>query len=309
VIQWSGDTLAFGDALRRARRAGLPALNGGDTRFDAEFPSVAWVAPVGRWDDGDFQIYASASNENTYTRGWSRRYYGFKYARQTFERTELPRRLKPIDVYYHVFSGDKRAGLSAVTAVLDWARTQEITPVRTSHYAQIAAGFYSTRIVLIGERTWRIEGRGALQTLRFDTGAEERVDLARSIGILGERHTNGSLYVALDPDVDEPVVALEARSNGARTAFLRHSRWPIHGLARDSDGFGVHFRAQGFGSGEMVWALSPLCRAWFWTLIRANEPARSGRAAATANGEVNLALGGAGNDEAAVQLKCVDRRG
>ena len=46
-------------------------MNGGDLRFDSEYSSVAYVAPLARTVGREHQIYSVNSNENTYTNGWT----------------------------------------------------------------------------------------------------------------------------------------------------------------------------------------------------------------------------------------------
>jgi hypothetical protein len=108
----------------------------------------------------------------------------------------------------------------------------------------------------MGEGRWRIENRGALQTVRFDRASLKSVDFARSAGVVGQRHHQGSLYVALDPDVEMPVVALKAyarpdRDPEAPVAYLVSARWPVAELKHSASGW--TFRAQGFGAGEFAW--------------------------------------------------------
>ena len=43
---WSGDTTPFAAALAATRAAGVRNMNGGDSRFDSEYPSVAYVPPL-----------------------------------------------------------------------------------------------------------------------------------------------------------------------------------------------------------------------------------------------------------------------
>ncbi|MFO0996104.1 MAG: hypothetical protein U1F33_05415 [Alphaproteobacteria bacterium] len=258
VIQWSGNTLPQDYVVAESRRIGIRNINGGDSRFDSEFPSYAWVAPIGRQVGTQRQIYASDSNENTYTRLWSERFYGFRYLVETVRNTESPIRVKPFNIYYHIYSADRTASLKALIEMLDYARTQEIAPVATSQFAAIADGFYMTRIVPLDHDRWRIENRGELQTIRFDQAAQRAVDYARSEGVLGERFYQGSLYVALDPVHAAPVVALKAtaRSRVAEPAarpYLVHARWRLWGLKEAGDAFSIE--AQGFGEGAMEWVM------------------------------------------------------
>lgn len=259
LLQWSGDTTPFPQAISAAAKSGLANINGGDARFDAKYPSVAWVAPVGRLTSGGLQVYAAASNENTYTAEWSDEYYGFAQLEETLKNTETPRRLLPINVYYHAYSGEKLASLNALLKNLRFVEEQEVAPITATAYVDIARGFYSTQLTLIGPRVWRVEHRGAMNTLRFDDVPNSSVDLRRSSGVLGWRRHGESLYVSLDPAFSQPVVALTDPANEAamHTSWLRpvlvHSRWLIQDLRIVEDRFA--FSAAGFGPGEMVWSV------------------------------------------------------
>jgi hypothetical protein len=263
LVQWSGNTLPYASALSAARRAGLRNINGGDTRFDREFPSVGYVAPVGRREGPYFQVYAAASNENTYTDLWTDRFFGFRGLAETIANTGAPKRLTPINLYYHVYIAEKEAALRSLHENIAAIRDLPIAPIFASRYAAIAEGFDTARFARLGPNAWRIENRGELQTIRFDPPLESlAVDFARSSGVLGFRRDARALYVALDPDVASPVVALA--DGDADGPYLIESRWPVRALARGADGFA--FSAGGFGAGEMVWRVAPNSR---WRVARA----------------------------------------
>ena len=256
LVQWSGDTLPFESALAMAREAGLRNLNGGDTRLDPEFQSYGWVSALSRQTGNERQIYASNSNENTYTNLWTDRFFGFKYLIRTLENTESPIRLKPHNVYYHMFSGEKLSSLLAVQENYKYAREKELAPITTSHYAAIADSFFTTEIALLAPNVWRISNRGRLNTIRFDHATLRAVDYGQSAGVVGERHHQGSLYVALDAEYRTPVIALRAitptgSDPSAPRPYLVHGRWEVSGLQVLQDGFS--FKARGFGAGELVW--------------------------------------------------------
>ncbi len=260
VYQWSGDTMPFEAAVARTRRLDLTNINGGDSRLDADFPSVIYVAPVGVELGQQRQVYAVNSNENTYTNDWSGPYYGFRNLEETLRRTETPRRLKGFNIYYHTYSAERQASLDAVKAMLDLARASQVTPITTSHYAAIADGFYSSKIQKITEDHWKIENRGALNTIRFDKADHISVDFNRSEGVLGQTRHAGSLYVALDPDVVSPEIAVKENPHVSDTLadrpVLVDSRWPIEALKWNSS-CQFSFKAQGFGSGDMTWRVRP----------------------------------------------------
>lgn len=256
IYQWSGDTSPFEAAIHATRENNIRNINGGDSRFDREFPSYAWVSPLGRQVGQERQIYSSNSNENTYTDLWRDRFYGFRYLTRTILNTETPRRVKPFNVYYHMYSGEKTASLQALKDNLNFARKQELTPVTTSHFAAIADGFYTVRLESLGENRWQVFNRDGLQTLRFDHAVMKQVDFERSKGVLGQRHYQGSLYVSLDPAVPSPIVALKQNPDYFRHAaadrpYLVESRWPVEQLDITDNSFRFHSR--GFGEGYMRW--------------------------------------------------------
>ena len=56
LYQWSGDTTPFPAAIAATRKAGVRNINGGDSRFDWEFPSVAYVPAISRVTGGERQV-------------------------------------------------------------------------------------------------------------------------------------------------------------------------------------------------------------------------------------------------------------
>ncbi|MBF0131255.1 MAG: hypothetical protein HQL75_01540 [Magnetococcales bacterium] len=256
LIQWSGNTLPFEQAIRVARLSGMNNINGGDTRFDAKFPSVAWVAPLGRTVGKEWQCYSSASNENTYTSLWTEKFFGFKHLIHTIKNTESPRRLVAFNIYYHFYSGEKQASLNALKENLDYARSQSLAPVAASFYSAIAQGTVEAQIFKLSPGEWSIRNRGQLQTIRFDHGTLLQVDMEKSSGVVGQRHYQGSLYVALDQEILEPRIVIipydtPALSPPASVPYLVDGRWQVFGVKRAVDSF--EFQAQGFGRGDMTW--------------------------------------------------------
>src|SRR6185295_18130224 len=205
---WSGGAEPFEGAIAMTRRLGLRNLNGGDSRFDPDYPSVSYLSAISRVAGAERQIYAGNANDYIYTTDGNSRDHGFLHLEATVNATENPRRLKPINVYYHMFAGEKASQLQGVRHHLDLARQASITPIAASHYAAIADGFFSTQLSALGDMSWLVQNRGALQTVRFDDVAELSVDFSRSVGVIGERRKNGSLYVALDEARDDVIVAL-----------------------------------------------------------------------------------------------------
>jgi hypothetical protein len=284
ILQWSGDASPYEAALAAAGQAGVTTINGPESRLDEEFPSYSQVPAIGFQVGAHRRIYASAGSENVYTDLWSRDFFGFRHLGRTVARTETPYRIKPFNVYYHMYSGAKAAGLNAVLANLALARASRIAPISASDFTGIAQGFYAAQLYDLGERRWRIENRGNLQTIRFDKASFSAVDFNRSRGVLGQNHYQGSLYVSLDPSEPAPIIALHdvqdpSGEESAAQPYVIDSRWLISGLQTSGDGWS--FTAQGFGSGEMVWRASPGSYTVRIEPVTADATASAGGAPAT----------------------------
>ena len=116
-------------------------MNGGDTLITRSNPSLALVAPLGVTKNGHFQVYAPNQNENVYTNNWLGPFYGYERVIETFELTNVPYRLKPIDIYFHTYSASKPASLKALDKVFRWATEQETNPVHASDYIRKVLDF------------------------------------------------------------------------------------------------------------------------------------------------------------------------
>jgi len=261
VLTWPGNCSPWEEVVRMTRELKIQNINGGDSRFDPQYPAFASLAPIGVQVGKERQIYASTSNENTYTNLWSENFHAHKYLEATLKNSESPVRLKPLNIYYHIYSGERQASLGALLGNLLYAEAHagDIAPVTTSHYTRIAEGFYSTSITSLGSDRWRIDNRGDLQTIRFDSSALKSVDFHSSKGIVGQRHFQGSLYVYLDAAVAAPVIALKDNDGYYQPSeesepYLIQSRWLISSLNRGENG--LDFTASGFGPGEMLWQVA-----------------------------------------------------
>jgi hypothetical protein len=251
---WSGGAEPFEGAIARTRRLGLRNLNGGDSRYDADYPSISYLAPISRLAGAERQIYAGNANDYIYITDGHGRDHGFLHLEATVNATENPLRLKPINVYYHMFAGERAAQLAGVRHHLDAARQALLTPIAASHYAAIADGFFSTEMLALGDTSWLIRNRGALQTVRFDNAADIAVDFSRSVGVLGQRKKGTSLYVALDEAHDEVIVALGPDTSDTADSSAPHlidGRWTFRDMRRHECGFTV--MAKGYGTGQMTW--------------------------------------------------------
>jgi len=304
VMQWSGDTTPWAGVLAQTRKAGMRNINGGDPRMDGLYDSYAWVSPVARRVDDEWQIYSSGANENIYTDNWRRRFYAFRYLVESLRNMESPLRIKPINVYYHFYSAEREEGLSSLFHILDYVRTQSVAPIATSRFAAIAQGFLEAKVWRIGERQWRIENRDGLQTVRFDRASTLAVDFARSRGVVGQTHFQGSLYVALDGADEGPVVALmdyanPERAPDAAVPYLVEARWSVERVERQDQAW--RFRAQGFGPGQFVWKVPAPGR--FVVTADAGEGPTTSTAAVGRDGLLRFTLAIAGEEGVDVSVR------
>jgi hypothetical protein len=309
IYLWSGDTEPFEAAVRQTRLAGVRNMNGGDTRLDGEFPSVFYVPPISRPVGKERQIYAANSNENTYTNNWHGPFYGQITLEETLNNTETPRRLKPFNLYYHMFSGEKAGSLAALKHFVNLARTSRVIPVKASEYAAIADDFFSAEIEQIDPSAWSVAKRGALQTLRFDDAQQLGVNYTRSAGVLGSTRQNGSLYVTLDPASEPVIVALQTGEADAvkfepGEAHLVESRWQLKNMRREACGFRIE--AQGYGPGDMVWGTAP-GQLFDIAAIRNGVQIYSGAAAADDGGGLAASIEIDAQDPVELSFKCHDR--
>ncbi len=194
---WTGDCMPDYEALKYAHDNGIRNINGGDSRFDKQYPSYTYVAPFFRHVDGLLQNYSPDTNEVIFTNIWTGPFYGFRDVIETFKNTESPIRIRPIDVYYHFYITEYESSLNSIHEVYDWSLKQEITPVFVSDYLKTLEGFLSAKIERIAHSHWVVADNGELRTVRFD-GNKNAVDLANSKGVIGFLRYQGSLYVHLD---------------------------------------------------------------------------------------------------------------
>lgn len=183
LFHWSGDCNPTIEALAEVVRAGVGNINGGDTMMTRSLPTYTAVAPLGVQKGPYFQVFAPNQNENVYTNDWTGPFYGYRRIIETFEMTDAPRRVKPINIYYHTYAASKPSALAALDEVHRWALAQQPTPVYTSEYVRKVQDFNRITVARTAEG-WRIRGLRDLRQLRIPA-ALGQPDLKRSRGIAG----------------------------------------------------------------------------------------------------------------------------
>jgi len=136
IFQWTGNCVPGEDAVHLAYQAGALNINGGDTIITNSDPTLTAVAPLGLARGEWFQVFAPNQNENVYTNLWTENFFGYRRVLETFRLTDLPRRLKPVDIYYHFYSATKEASLNALKQVHDWAIGQRLFAIYSSDYIE-----------------------------------------------------------------------------------------------------------------------------------------------------------------------------
>jgi polysaccharide biosynthesis protein PelA len=259
VFLWSGNCLPSEEDIARCNGLGIYNMNGGDTLFDEVNNSYSSVVPLYRRVGSRYQVYTGQANENILTNLWTGPYYGFRNIITTMERTGYPRRMAPIDIYYHFYSGEYPASLRAVQEVYEWALRQDIVRVFTSQYLQMVNDYLKATVTQDGADRYRIRDYGACLTVRFD-GYKKRPDLSQSENVIGFSASPHALYVSLSPGKREALIAMAADGPTSRSLksipFVKKATgWITPGEITKE---GVTFDYRGFGKGAVeIGGLAP----------------------------------------------------
>ncbi|PIR18120.1 MAG: hypothetical protein COV46_01220 [Deltaproteobacteria bacterium CG11_big_fil_rev_8_21_14_0_20_49_13] len=238
---WTGDCRPDYDALKYVTDNGILALNGGDTRFDRQFPSYLYVPPPFRYVNGLRQNFTVGANEDLYTKNWEGPFYAQKYALETYKNTEFPMRVRAIDIYYHFYTGEHDISIDSIKSLYDWAESQDVSPIYASDYVGVVNGMITTKIEELGVNGWRIKNNNVLRTIRFDN-EKNNVDMKRSKGVLGFNRYQGSLYVHLDNGKESDIFLTGAH---ATAPYLVKAAGSIKDWAVSNGGISFKLRAIG----------------------------------------------------------------
>jgi uncharacterized protein (TIGR01370 family) len=230
VFHWTGDCNPAPEAVAAAYRAGVANINGGNTLITGSYRSVTAVAPLGIYRDGFFQVFAPNQNENVYTNLWASGFSGYGRVLETFRLTDTPRRLKPVNIYYHFYSATKQASLAALEKVHAWAAAQRLNSIFASEYAEKVLDFNRTVVARTADGVL-VRNGGALRELRMPSGLGYPA-LESGANIAGFNEHNGERYIHLGPGGtgeiklrkkadDKPYIA---RANGTLKQLERTGR-------------------------------------------------------------------------------------
>jgi hypothetical protein len=237
VFLWTGDCIPVGDAVQSTVSAQVLNMNGGGTVATRSNPTITQVDGLGLQRKGGFQVYAPNQNENVYTNEWRGPFYGFERVIETFEFTNVPRRLKPMDIYFHTYIATKKAGLQSLDKVFAYAMAQENTPVHVAQYARKVLDF-EHMVVARTANGWRVRGDGELRTVRLPKVLGTPSPQA-SAQVAGYRNDADFAYVHLSGASAElrvgegtpaqPVLVWANASIEGYSGTHEHLRWVLQG--------------------------------------------------------------------------------
>jgi hypothetical protein len=205
LFLWTGDCVPGRNALAWTQRVGVMNMNGGDTVANRSSPTMTRVEGLGIERDGLFQVFAPNQNENVYTNEWRGPFYGFERVIETFELTEQPRRLKPINIYFHTYIATKVAGMRSLDKVFAYALAQEVNPVFASDYSRKVQDFAQVSVARTATG-WRVRGADNIRTLRIPrTMGLPQIDASTAVG--GFKRQGDVTYIHLAADAAELALA------------------------------------------------------------------------------------------------------
>lgn len=195
TLFWSGATNPDERALEIVWRTGMHNLNGGDPRFDDEYPSLAGLTPYSLPYPPYRQYLTSAQNDYIYTLFLTGDWGGQKKLLDHFDRTDKPYRVYPMNLYYHFYSGIKNESMDALRYIYDYIRSIDAASIFATQYLEIVEDYYHTHIGFDGQAYW-VENNGHLRTIRFNKVVN--LNMQASEGIVGYSHNGQLTYVHLD---------------------------------------------------------------------------------------------------------------
>jgi hypothetical protein len=214
VLLWSGDCSPGDASVALVAGLGVENVNGGGSTRTEDQPSLTRGSAMGIPKAGGaaYQVFAPVENENVFTHEWHGPFDGYAHAIETFELADSPRRMSPISIYYHFYSGTKTASLAALRRVYDWALAQPTARLYLSEYAAKVRAFQQVTIARrVDDGAWEIGDLGALRTLRVDP-AWGWPDVDRSVGVAGVHDAPQGRYIHLASDTRDVLLVPSAKA-------------------------------------------------------------------------------------------------
>ncbi len=194
ILLWSGDAIPLEDAIEAVGRYGMINMNGGATIISKKTPTVTAISPNVRTVGKQTQVYAPIMNENIFTNDWLGPFDGFRRVIETFDMTGYPRRIKPVNVYYHFYAGTKKSALRSLEEVYDWSLQQDLMPILPSEYIVKVPHFRSAGVSRYLDGRWKVSGLGPIKSIRT-LDKNSYPDLSTSKSLIGTSTTDDAIYI------------------------------------------------------------------------------------------------------------------
>lgn len=246
IFLWTGDCRPTDQQLEHTSKLGLINMNGGDTMLDASHNSVSHVSSFYRSVGNHIQVHTSAANENIYTNEWSGPFYGYRNVIATFKNTENPRRLTPVNIYYHWYSGQYKASLKALEEVYEWVSQQSYVPVWASHHIANVHSFIQCRYEKT-EDGWRIWDHGQLKTIRFDHMTQRTPEVSAETNVIGYFNDEKALYIHLG---EKPSSEIKWIPDSRKQTYLSWATCKINRLSTSEEG--LELDLWGYSTAELA---------------------------------------------------------
>ncbi|OIQ69072.1 hypothetical protein GALL_493290 [mine drainage metagenome] len=194
MVLWPGDCNPPDKAVALAYASGLGNINGGGAPITRSQPTLSYVWPMGIPKGDFFQVYAPCSNEENYTHNWTGPFFGFERVIESYQLTDTPRRIKPIDLYYHPYIVTKAAGAKSLHTVYRWALAQPTHAIFGHQYFRSVNDWRRATVSRLLAGGWRLRGGDALrQWTQPDSAAAPQ--LAQCQGIAGWNQHGRRRYI------------------------------------------------------------------------------------------------------------------
>jgi len=195
MVFWSGNCNPWDYELGYAYKHHIYTINALDTYITYDNKFLFNIAPLGIYRGKYFQVSGQMANENIFTNLWENK-LGYIKAIQTIQLTDNPRRLKPIDIYLHNYTGAFKKSIYAAKQVLNYSLKQEIIPMFTSDFIHIALDYEYSYLLKDLDGNYIYKNSGNLRTLKIK--GKKEINIKKSIGVIGYRYLKGYTYIALD---------------------------------------------------------------------------------------------------------------
>lgn len=238
VFLWTGDCSPDEEQIKLTYKARVFNVNGGGTTITQQEPFLFRVSAMGLNYGNYFQVYAPITNENIFTNLWKGPFWGYTNVIQSFELTEKPKRLKPISIYYHFYSGKKLASLNALKKVYRYALSQSPNPMFLSEYAEKVLDFRQTAIIKIPEG-FIVKNAGYLRTLRMPIKLGFP-DIRKSKGVVGFSIGVDEIYVHLDGSGDYVIKLSQKKPD---TFYLVSSNGQIESFTKQQNFYSIKLKS------------------------------------------------------------------